>query len=128
MKIFKLILLLVLTILVSCGIEDEVEKLGKTDCAVEFTNFLDQSEDDYQDLMIQPDSEGNQQSLEACSNRKLFTEGYLTRLRNTQNQTKEGCTGDEISGFYVRIGDRIQDLEEDMESTWNRCEEIFGGG
>ncbi len=125
MKIINFILLGILTINVSCGLEDA----GKSECAINFENFLDQTEDDYQELMVQPDSQGNDQSLENCLNRRFFTQDYLVKLQQTAIDIRSngGCSEEEKEDLIVRVGDRIQDLEEDMESTWNRCEKVFGG-
>ena len=128
MKI-RILLLTVLMITAACGV-DNIKNLGRSDCAVDLDKFLDQLEDSYRDLIILPDENGNHQSLEACLQRRLLTETYLVRLSDAQNRnnTQEGCSSEEKSGFNVRIGDRIQDLEEDMESTWDRCEEVYGDG
>ena len=128
MKIRKLILLGALMILVSCG--SDFENFGRSDCAVSFTNLLETAEDRYENSMREPDSNGNQSSLEVCLQRKLLTELYLFNLRSEKNNLnlREGCTSEEISEFNTRLSNRIQDLEEDMESTWNHCEDIYGGG
>jgi hypothetical protein len=39
-----------------------------------------------------------------------------------------GCTAEEKNTLNSRINKRVQELEEDMESTWNRCEEVYGSG
>ncbi|CAM3474793.1 hypothetical protein [Aequorivita lipolytica] len=129
MKTKILLLLAVMTLSISC-IEDEVEKLGKSDCAVTVENELDELEDEYQKLMLEPDSDGNDQSLEACLNRQLATQTYFDLLLDdrTKYTDREGCTLEEKVSFNVRISERTQDLHEDMVSIWNRCEEIFGGG
>lgn len=125
MKIIPIILITVLSIMVSCELEDA----GKTDCAIALTEYLDQSEDDYLELMALPDRYGNHQSLEACLNRRALTEGYLARLIEEESKIddQEGCTIEEKSQFSIRISDRIIDLEEDMDSTWDHCEEVYGG-
>ncbi|WP_147437271.1 hypothetical protein [Ulvibacter antarcticus] len=129
MRSLKLFYISIFLISFSCG-TDDIQNLGKSDCAVAFSKLLDQAEDDYIALMIQPDSDGNDQSLEACLNRKSYTQAYIVRLQNANDtlNTIAGCTDTEYFNFIGRILDRKQQLEEDMTSTWNRCEEIFGGG
>ncbi len=76
------------------------------------------------------DSEGNAQSLEACLIRKGLTEEYIQSLKNRRGwlNSNGGCTADEKSSLSARINNRVKELEEDMESTWNRCEEVYGSG
>ncbi len=80
--------------------------------------------------MIQPDSGGNDQSLEACIQRRNLTIAYIDRLKGAQTSldANNGCSGDEKLDLNSIIFDRIDDLNEDIESTWSRCEEIFAGG
>ena len=129
MKIRKLILLGILTISVSCGVED----LGQSECAFDLINLLNEMEDQYQYLLGQPDSDGNQQSLEACINRRDLTGDYYEALYNEQgalnnSQEGEGCTADEKSSINSRIDERQRRLAQDIEEVWSQCEDIYGGG
>ena len=128
MKI-RILLLTVLMITAACGV-DNIENLGRTDCAVIMENRLDDREDVYQDQLRQPDINGNQQSLEQCIQTRNFTSQYLLDLISLAytNRGNSDCTGDERVEFGIRIEERINDLDQDMESTWNRCEEVYGGG
>ena len=125
---FKLLLLAgVLTFFISCGLEDA----GKSDCFIDVEDTLDSWQTTYNYQMTNAkDDDGNTQSLEACLIRKGLTEEYVQSLKNRQSwmNSNGGCTGDEKSTLNSRINNRVQELEEDMESTWNRCEEVYGSG
>ena len=130
MKIGKLILLGIFMILVSCG----VENLGQSDCAMQYTNALDFAEDLHQDILSQPDSEGNQQSLAICLSSRQSTVDLIMSLRSAQSQlvnqshlaVEEQCSADEIASINARIDDRILQLEQDLVEVWNDCEKIYG--
>ena len=112
------------SMIASCGAED----LGKSDCAIHYINYLDRSEDEYQELMVQPDSQGNDQSLENCYNRHHYTRRYILRLYTTRNDLNAGnCTEEEKNDIRAEISERIQELEQDIENIWSRCDEVFGG-
>lgn len=76
------------------------------------------------------DNDGNTQSLEACLIRKGLTEEYIQSLKSRQSwmNSNGGCTRDEKNTLNSRINKRIQELEEDMENIWNRCEDVYGSG
>lgn len=127
MKIRKLILLSIFATFLSCG-TDDIENFGLSDCAAEFTNHLDELERNYQDSMSEPDSQGNDQSLEACLNRRNLTEDYLSTLIDLRGSIPlDLCTDGENNDFKFRINRRRADLEEDLVEVWSQCEDIFGG-
>ena len=127
MKSKLLLLAGVLTFIISCGLEDA----GKSDCFIDVEDTLDSWQTAYNYQMTNAkDDDGNGQSLEACLIRKGLTEEYIQSLKNRKSwmNSNGDCTGDEKSTLNARINKRIQELEEDMESTWNRCEEVYGSG
>ncbi len=126
MKSKLLLLMAVLTLFISCGLEDA----GKSQCAIDLEDSLESYDDTYQYNMTNAkDSKGNGTSLEACLIRKGLTEDYIQYLERKQDSLyfDGGCTSDEKSRLNTQINDRLRDLNEDMESTWNRCEEVYGG-
>jgi hypothetical protein len=123
----KFLLVGLFTFFISCGLEDA----GKSQCAIDVEDTLDSWQTTYNIQMTEAvDSEGNSQSLEACLIRKGLTEEYIQSLKNRRGwlNSNGGCTADEKSTLNSRINNRVQELEEDMESTWNRCEEVYGSG
>lgn len=99
-------------------------------CAMSMASRLHEREDIYQDQLIQPGSNGNQQSLEQCIQTRNFTAQYLLDLITLAGENRgnsDYCTDNERVNFGIRIEDSIGDLEQDMESTWSRCEEVYGG-
>ena len=100
----------------------------KSDCAIYLIDNLDTWENSYGLAMIEPDSEGNDQSLEACIQRRNYTVAYKERLKEAQTDlnANDGCSGEEKFDLNNQIFERISELEEDLVNIWNRCEEIFG--
>ena len=100
----------------------------KSDCAIYLLDNLDNWENSYGLAMMEPDSEGNDQSLEACIQRRNYTIAYKERLEQakTDLNANDGCSSQEKFDIYNQIWDRIDELEEDLVNIWNRCEEVFG--
>jgi len=55
----------------------------------------------------------------------MLIEYELLILQNAQN---EGCSQEEINKLGEEIGNRIDDLREDIEVIWENCEEVYGSG
>ena len=128
----KLILscLLLLSYFSGCGIDE----LGPRDCYTNSIELYREWNEDYNDDMTNiVDSEGNGQSLEACLMRRERTINYQSMLIEyelliLQNAQNEGCSQEEINKLGEEIGNRIDDLREDIEVIWENCEEVYGSG
>ena len=120
-----LIVLLVSMVSVACG----VDKLGPSQCYMEEKNVLKYQEDSYNDDMTNiVDADGNGQSLEACLLRRQRTLDYIELLNQIRFTAEFACSQEEVDMLYEEVNERKEQLNEDMESTWNRCEEIYGSG
>lgn len=126
MKTKLLLIAGLFTIFLSCGLEDP----SKSDCFIEVEDNLYFMEKTYNSAMADvKDSAGNTQSLEACIMRRELTEEYIIMLktgRSNINSQDYNCTRNEINTLNSRFDERMQELEEDMESTWNHCEDRYG--
>jgi len=66
--------------------------------------------------------------LEACLNRFIVTEAEILHIERALErlENNEGYTEEEYFNIRARILERKQDLEEDIETVWSKCEETFG--
>ena len=122
--------ILILTILSSCRKSDDLRPEG---CYLENKNTLRLYNTIYNDDMTDiVDANGNGQSLEACLLRRQRTIDFINQLTSfrtiVSNEVDYGCYQGEVDSLLEDIDDRIRELNEDMESTWNRCEEVYGSG
>ena len=78
--------------------------------------------------MDRPDSQGNQQSLEICLSRQMLTKDYIGELKQQQYyfNLQNSCSGEEKERINTEITTKMRKLNEDLESTWNRCEKVYG--
>ena len=125
MKVRKLILLGIFTVLTSC----KPEAIGIFQCFVDLTIRLDELDELYSEGLSEPDSMGNDQSLESCLNRRNLTKGYILVLDDGLDNlnNNERCSDEEIDVLASQMRDRQEDLREDLEVVWSQCEAIFGG-
>jgi len=126
MKI-RILLLTVLTIYVSCTPKEQLDDFA---CERDFQSLYDANERNYDRWMSKPDSQGNDQSLEACTNRLHITENYISLLKENQAKyfNSNECSSEQATSIIEDYNYRIRQLEEDIENIWSRCEEVFGDG
>jgi len=135
MKIkFKKTLILFSVLLLSCAFGCGIDDIGPSDCFLDIQDGYRILNTDYnEDMTNIVDQDGNGQSLEACLMRKQRTIDYidaLTVIRNSviQSAGGDGCSSEEIDTLTETFDERLDDLNADLETIWNRCEEVYGNG
>ncbi|MBU2905050.1 hypothetical protein KO529_09665 [Arenibacter algicola] len=108
--------------------EELLGNLGKSDCYKNLDAVFDLQNERYQRDAFREnvDDEGNTQSLKTCKRGQVVANETIRSLKFYSNSGTDGCTGEEILEIEARYADRIIELNEDLESTWNRCEEVYG--
>ena len=123
MKSRILLLLGVVTLIFSCGIEN----IGRTDCAIEMENILQTYEDGFQDTMANiVDSNGLSNSCEACIMRREISQAYKGVLEEIKTAVvrDQSCTPEEKNSFIDRLNNKIEDLNQAIVEIYI-CKEIY---